>query len=130
VNEEEYEKVVAALAAKLKKANDDSKRREILEIKRLEALGKSTPEQRSLVKSYERELANDTSTMFGLSTREGFGRRIGRGGRPVGPELKKIGGRYVDQKKAKGGVVKKMRSGGKVRGGGCETKGRTRGRFV
>jgi hypothetical protein len=42
------------------------------------------------------------------------------------------------KKMAKGGAVKKMRSGGscgmkgggKVRGGGCETKGRTRGRFV
>jgi len=42
------------------------------------------------------------------------------------------------KKMRSGGAVKKMRSGGscgvkrggKVRGGGCETKGRTRGRFV
>jgi hypothetical protein len=42
------------------------------------------------------------------------------------------------KKYAKGGAVKKMRSGGacgmkrggKVRGGGCETKGKTKGRFV
>ena len=30
----------------------------------------------------------------------------------------------------KGGKVKKMASGGKVRGCGCETKGKTKGRFV
>lgn len=125
MTEEEYQKAIAALAVKAKKVNDDSKRREILEIKKLK---NPSPEQRSLMKSHEEALANDTSTMF--DTREGFGRRIGRDGRPVGPELQKIGGGYKDQKKAKGGVVKKMRSGGKVRGGGCETRGKTKGRFV
>lgn len=125
MTEEEYQNAIAAIAVKMKKVNDDSKRREILEIEKLK---NPTPEQRSLAESYKRALATDTSTMF--ETREGFGRRIGKDGRPVGPELQKIGGEYKDQKKAKGGVVKKMRSGGKVRGGGCEAKGRTRGRFV
>lgn len=32
--------------------------------------------------------------------------------------------------KAKGGSIKRMASGGKVRGGGCEQRGKTRGRFV
>ena len=32
--------------------------------------------------------------------------------------------------KKKGGKIKKMASGGKVRGCGCESKGKTKGRFV
>lgn len=54
---------------------------------------------------------------------------------PTAPAMRRGG---AVKKMAKGGAVKKMRSGGscgmkgggKVRGGGCETKGRTRGRFV
>lgn len=33
-------------------------------------------------------------------------------------------------KKAMGGMTQKYAKGGKVRGGGCETKGKTRGRMV
>ena len=39
-------------------------------------------------------------------------------------------GRGVGRQYAKGGSVKAFAKGGSVRGGGCETKGKTRGRFV
>jgi len=73
----------------------------------------------------------------------------GGGGYPGGGGLLNIGmpGAAAPAPMRKGGAVKKMRSGGavkkmrgggscgmkgggKVRGGGCETKGKTRGRFV
>jgi hypothetical protein len=73
----------------------------------------------------------------------------GGGGYPGGGGLLNIGmpGAAAAAPMRKGGAVKKMRSGGavkkmrsggscgvkrggKVRGGGCETKGKTRGRFV
>lgn len=60
---------------------------------------------------------------------------IGMPGAPAPAPMRKGG---AVKKMRSGGAVKKMRSGGscgmksggKVRGGGCETKGRTRGRFV
>ena len=36
----------------------------------------------------------------------------------------------IDEMLAKGGKVKGYASGGKVRGGGCERQGKTKGRFV
>lgn len=63
-------------------------------------------------------------------------------GYPPGPGLLNIGSPVSAAPAApamrRGGAVKKMRTGGscgmkgggKVRGGGCETKGKTRGRFV
>lgn len=39
-------------------------------------------------------------------------------------------GRGVGRQYAEGGSVKKFAKGGSVRGGGCETKGKTKGRFV
>lgn len=37
---------------------------------------------------------------------------------------------WVRPKMARGGEVKKYAKGGTVRGGGCETRGKTKGRFV
>jgi len=42
---------------------------------------------------------------------------------------KKLSGDKEEGKK-KGGSIKKYASGGAIRGGGCETKGKTKGRFI
>lgn len=59
-------------------------------------------------------------------------------GAPITPASQPMRRGGAVKRYAKGGAVKKMRSGGacgmksggKVRGGGCETKGKTKGRFV
>ena len=97
--EKSRETEIAALAVELKKINDDSKREGI---KRLKASPNKS--DRELAESWEKELATDTSTM--IQTREGSGRRIGKDGRPVGPEIPKVDGEYKVQKKAKGGMIR------------------------
>lgn len=59
-------------------------------------------------------------------------------GAPITPASQPMRRGGAVKRYAKGGAVKKMRSGGscgmkgggKVRGGGCETRGKTKGRFV
>ena len=106
---------IAQLSLELKKLNDESKQQG------MERLSKSSnASDREMAENWKKNLANDTSTM--IQTTEGSGRRIGPNGRPIGAELKKLGpGEYQTEKKAKGGSI---------RGCGCETKGKTKGRFV
>jgi hypothetical protein len=80
----------------------------------------------------EREARAARSAGAGSSTsgaRSGGGGGGGRGGAMTG-----IGGGGgvpgIDEMLAKGGKVKGYASGGKVRGGGCERQGKTKGRFV
>jgi hypothetical protein len=90
---------IASLAVELKNLNDSHKRAGIERLKK-----SPNKADRELAESWEKELATDTSSM--LQTREGSGRRIGKDGRPVGPEIPKVDGEYKVQKKAKGGMIR------------------------
>ncbi len=112
------ERDIAGLQAELKKSNDEYKRENV------ERLSKSpTATARELAESWKKSLANDTSTM--IQTREGWGRRVGPDGRPIGPELKNRSGEYEEVKrKKKGGAVSASK-----RADGIARRGKTRGRF-
>jgi hypothetical protein len=116
--EESRESDIAKLSLELKKLNDEHKR------EGAERLSKSSnAADREMAENWKKNLANDTSTM--IQTREGSGRRIGPDGRPVGPELKKLGhGEYQTEKKAKGGMTASRRADG------IASRGKTRGKYL
>ena len=109
--------------ADIKKA--DSIKRDFM----LKHLNSKNEQSRQMAETFKKQLDNDTTVM--LETSEGTGKRIGKDGKVYGPKMKKEASGLYEKE-----VPKKMAKGGKVkakcmaRGGGCEVRGKTKGRFV
>ena len=135
---------LVAQAARAAAANGTNMADELIRLENQRRIGEDINQSKSQEGRKAAERAAQTSVKEGVKTTkypyvepkkvtaQPTSRGGGGGGR--GGSLTGIGGGGglpgMDEMLAKGGKVKGYASGGSVRGGGCEQRGKTKGRFV
>jgi hypothetical protein len=128
---------LVAQAARAAAANGTNMADELIRLEKQRRISEEISQSKSQEGRKAAEKAAKTTVQEGVkkttypyvAPSRGGGGGGGRGGAMTG-----IGGGGgvpgIDEMLAKGGKVKSYASGGSVRGGGCEQRGKTKGRFV
>ena len=132
---------LVAQAARAADAKGTNMADELIRLENQRRVGEDISQSKSQEGRKSAERAAQTSVKEGVKTTKypyvepkNITARGGGGGGGRGGSMTGIGGGGglpgMDEMLAKGGKVKGYAKGGSVRGGGCESRGKTKGRFV